>query len=83
MAAPFVSGVVALLYSVKPNITVDQVWDALHLPGNVTPWPSVNSNMANGTLKQDCSTVAPYTRTGCGYGIVNAGLAVQYALTLK
>ena len=83
MAAPFVSGVVALLYSVKPNITVDQVWDALHLPGNVTPWPSVTSNMANGTLKQDCSTVAPYTRTGCGYGIVNAGLAVQYALTLK
>ena len=83
MAAPYVSGVVALLYSVKPNITVDQVWDALHLPGNVTPWPSVTSSMANGTLKQDCSTVAPYTRTGCGYGIVNAGLAVQYALTLK
>jgi serine protease len=83
MAAPFVSGVVALLYSVKPNITVDQVWDALHLPGNITPWPSVTSNMANGSLKQDCSTVTPYTRYGCGYGIVNAGLAVQYALTLK
>ena len=83
MAAPFVSGVVALLYSVKPNITVDQVWDALHLPGNITPWPSVVSSMAKGTIKQDCSTVEPYTRTGCGYGIVNAGLALQYALTLK
>jgi serine protease len=83
MAAPYVSGVVALLYSVKPNITVDQVWDALHLPGNITPWPSVTSSMARGSIKQDCSTVVPYTRTGCGYGIVNAGLAVQYALTLK
>jgi serine protease len=83
MAAPFVSGVVALLYSVKPDITVDQVWDALHLPGNVTPWPSVVSNLSNGTFKQDCSTVQPYTRTGCGFGIVNAGLAVQYVAKLK
>jgi serine protease len=29
MATPVVSGVVALIYSVKPNITFDQVWEVL------------------------------------------------------
>lgn len=36
MAAPVVSGVVALMYSMKPSITFDQVWDILKV--TVTPF---------------------------------------------
>jgi serine protease len=38
MAAPVVTGVVALIYSVKPNITFDQVWDVLS--STVTKFPT-------------------------------------------
>jgi serine protease len=38
MAAPVVAGVVALIYSVKPNITFDQVWDVLS--STVTAFPT-------------------------------------------
>jgi serine protease len=37
MAAPIVSGVVALIYSVKPGIAFDKVWDALK--ATATPFP--------------------------------------------
>lgn len=37
MAAPVVAGVVALIYSVKPNITFDQVWKVVS--ETVTPFP--------------------------------------------
>jgi len=37
MAAPVVSGVVALIYSVKPTITFDQVWDVVK--ATVTKFP--------------------------------------------
>ena len=38
MATPVVAGVVALIYSVKPNITFDQVWEVLSK--TVTKFPS-------------------------------------------
>ncbi|MEY3845812.1 MAG: hypothetical protein RJA66_79 [Actinomycetota bacterium] len=38
MATPVVSGVVALIYSVKPNITFDQVWEVLK--ATVTKFPA-------------------------------------------
>ena len=79
MAAPMVAGVVALLYSVKPNINFDQVWHALSDTGNYTPFPAVKSVLNNGNLSVDCSTAVPNTRTGCGIGIVNAGAAVDAA----
>jgi serine protease len=66
MAAPMVTGVVALLYSIKPTITVDQVWEALK--STVTPWPAGST----------CST-APKD-LGCGAGIANAGGAVEYVV---
>ena len=37
MAAPVVSGVVALIYSVKPTIAFDQVWDVVK--ATVTKFP--------------------------------------------
>lgn len=63
MAAPMVSGVVALLYSIKPNITFDQVYEVLR--------NSVSKFKPGG----DCASA---TITRCGVGIVNAGNAVEY-----
>ena len=61
MAAPVVSGIVALLYSIKPTITFDEAWNILSK--TVTPFK------AGG----ECAT----STTGrCGIGIVNAGAAV-------
>ena len=66
MAAPVVTGIAALLYSVKPNITPDQIW--LTLKSTARPW-------ATGTF---CSTASK--DLGCGIGIVDAGAAIEYAL---
>jgi len=41
MAAPVVTGVVALIYSLKPKITFDKVWDVLK--ATVTPFPPGSS----------------------------------------
>lgn len=46
MAAPIVSGVVALIYSVKPKINFDKVWDVLK--STVTPFPPGSSCEAKG-----------------------------------
>lgn len=61
MAAPVVSGVVALLYSIKPTLTFDEAWNILSK--TVTPFK------AGG----ECATSA---NSKCGAGIVNAGAAV-------
>ncbi|MFM6977554.1 MAG: S8 family serine peptidase [Micrococcales bacterium] len=66
MAAPVVAGVVALLYSVKPNITFDQVYEVLK--------NSVTKFKPGG----DCASA---TITRCGVGIVNAGNALEYLVT--
>lgn len=66
MAAPVVAGVVALLYSVKPTITFDQVYEVLK--------NSVTKFKPGG----DC---ASSSITRCGVGIVNAGNAVEYLVT--
>ena len=69
MAAPLVSGIAALLISVKPNITPNQIWEALK--STATPWP----------VGSFCSTAT--TDTSCGIGIANAGAAVEYTLRDK
>ena len=66
MAAPVVTGIVALLYSVKPNITPDQVWDVLRT--------TVRSFQPGGQCELN--------PTLCGAGIVNAGAAVAAAMAL-
>ncbi|MFM6962993.1 MAG: S8 family serine peptidase, partial [Micrococcales bacterium] len=66
MAAPVVAGVVALLYSIKPTITFDEVWTVLS--ATVTPF-KVGGQCAS-SLKGMC-----------GVGIVNAGDAVAYLKT--
>ena len=66
MAAPVVAGVAALLYSIKPTITFEQVYEVMK--NSVSPFK------AGG----ECATA---TITRCGVGIVNAGNAVQYLIT--
>lgn len=64
MAAPVVAGVVALLYSIKPTISFDEVYAVLSA--------SATKFKAGG----DCATAALASK--CGIGIVNAGNAVEY-----
>lgn len=76
MAAPVVSGVVALLYSLKPNLTPDQVITILQQ--TVTPWPAGSACAQQLALQkispQDASIVS------CGIGIVNADAAMNLAV---
>lgn len=67
MAAPFVTGVVALIYSARPDFTPDLVWQAIK--ETATIWDP----------NTFCFTQAP--SKGCGAGIVNAGEAVTWALS--
>lgn len=61
MAAPVVSGIVALMYSLRPKITVDEVWSALK--ASVQPFPA-------GSI---CAT----TPGRCGLGSINAATAIE------
>lgn len=67
MAAPFVTGVVALIYAARPDFTPDLVWQAIKATATVWDPNSL------------CFTQAP--SRGCGAGIVNAGEAVTWALS--
>ena len=61
MAAPVVSGIVALLYSMKSTMTFDEAWNLISK--TVTPFKSGGQ-------------CALSTTQMCGIGIVNAGAAV-------
>jgi len=71
MAAPHVSGVASLLYSLNPNINPTQVLAVLQ--GTVTSFPTVAScPLMTGRPANWCQC----TTSLCGSGIVNAGDAV-------
>lgn len=61
MAAPVVSGIVALMYSLRPSITSTEVWNALK--ASVQPFP-VGSLCANSPNR-------------CGLGQINAATALE------
>jgi len=61
MAAPVVSGIVALMYSLRPNINTDQVWAALK--ASVIPFPAGSSG-----------AMIP---NRCGLGQINAATALD------
>jgi serine protease len=68
MAAPVVSGIVALLYSIKPTLTFDEAWNIISK--TVKPFKPGGQ----------CAT----STTGmCGIGIVNAGAAVEFLIAQK
>ncbi|MEY4980672.1 MAG: hypothetical protein RL174_10 [Actinomycetota bacterium] len=71
MAAPILSGVVALMYSVEPSLTFDEVWAILK--STATPFAAGST----------CSTGIGTDAQLCGIGIVNAGAAVEAAIKLR
>lgn len=68
MAAPVVSGIVALLYSIKPTLTFDDAWAILSK--TVKPF-------------KPGGQCASSTTGLCGIGIVNAGAAVELLISQK
>lgn len=86
MAAPVVSGVVALLYSAKlrqnPSTTlnsafVEKIWDALST--TATPFASQSPSHCSGAASSNPTDGSQYG--GYGAGIVNAEAAVNAILT--
>lgn len=80
MASPIVAGVVALMYSVRPKITYEQVWEILS--GTVSafnPDSDCEYQMVD-TLMNDGSIL---TTGQCGIGIVDAEAAVLETLKLN
>ena len=71
MAAPIMSGVVALMYSVEPTLTFDEVWSILRT--TATPFAA----------SSPCSVGVGTDSQLCGIGIVNAGAAVEAAIKLR
>lgn len=67
MAAPFVTGVVALIYAARPDFTPAQIWQALQ--ASATAW-GPGTSCASASANQ-----------GCGVGILNAGAALTWALS--
>ena len=66
MAAPVVSGIVALMYSLRPNVTSDEIWKALK--ASLRPFPA-------GSI---CST----TPGRCGLGAINAATALEELIAI-
>lgn len=75
MAAPVVTGVIALLYSLKPSLTPDNVVSILR--ASASAWPAGSACATAWTAQQ----AAPndYNIQSCGVGIVNADAALAYA----
>jgi serine protease len=71
MAAPILSGVVALMYSVEPSLTFEEVWAILK--STATPFAAGSR----------CSVGVGTDAQICGIGIVNAGAAVEAAIKLR
>ena len=80
MASPVAAGVVALMYSVRPSITDDQVWNILSSTArSFEPTSECASKIVSVTLN-DGTTLS----TGkCGIGIIDAGAAVAAVAKLN
>jgi len=73
MASPIAAGVVALMYSVRPSLTDDQVWKILSSTAKSFAADSDCTYQLVETQLNDGSTIT----TGlCGIGIIDAGAAV-------
>lgn len=61
MAAPVVSGIVALMYSLRPAATLDDIWNSLK--ASVQPFPA--------------GSICANTPDRCGLGSINAATALE------
>ena len=74
MAAPVVSGVLALIYSVRPELTSDDVYEIL--------LATVSSFKPQSECALTAANYGSQTLVAkCGAGIVDAGAAVKLAKT--
>ena len=74
MSSPIAAGVVALMYSIRPTITDDQVWSILSKTAKpFAPSSECADNLAEATLNNGTKVT-----TGlCGVGIIDAAAAVK------
>ena len=80
MASPIAAGVVALMYSVRPSITDDQVWSILSTTAkNFASDSECTSKLVETTL----NTGEKVTSGFCGVGIIDAEAAVKAAQRLN
>ena len=77
MASPVAAGVVALMYSVRPSLTDDQVWNILRTTASrfepTTDCEYLTTQDANGKVDSGA----------CGAGIIDAGAAVAAVAKLN
>ena len=74
MAAPVVSGVIALIYSVRPDLSSEDVYEVLK--ATVQPFkPGTQCALTSADYGSQTKD------SHCGAGIVDAGAAVRYALS--
>jgi serine protease len=76
MAAPMVSGVVALMYAITPTLTQQKVLQIISQPKNTTPFPK-EEVLPTGLSSCVGSELNP---RNCGAGIINAAKIITYML---
>jgi serine protease len=80
MASPIAAGVVALMYSVRPSLTDDQVWSIL----SSTAKEFSSSSDCTAELVQATLNTGEKVTTGlCGVGIIDAAAAVKAVQSLN
>jgi subtilisin family serine protease len=80
MASPVAAGVVALMYSIRPTLTDDQVWSILSSTAKeFAPSSDCTSELLTTTLNNGQKVT-----TGlCGVGIIDAAAALRAVQNLK
>jgi len=73
MASPIAAGVVALMYSVRPSITYNQVWEIL---SSTTRSFNPASDCESQLLDTELNDGSTLTTGPCGVGIIDAGAAL-------
>jgi hypothetical protein len=74
MASPIAAGVVALMYSLRPTLTDDQVWSIL----SKTAKPfAKNSDCTYQLIDTTLNNGTKLTTGLCGVGIIDASAAVK------
>ncbi len=80
MASPIAAGVLALMYSIRPNLTEDEAWEILR----TTAKPFAPGSTCDDLLATVILTDGSEYETGyCGAGIIDAGAALEALLSLN
>lgn len=80
MASPMAAGIVALMYSVRPSLTDDEVWKIL---STTTKKFASTSDCADQIIETQLNDGSIVKSGLCGIGIIDAGAAVAAALKLN